>query len=216
MRKALLEFASSRCRKVLSHSPIERLRPAVPDDYWARELAAPVAPQEPRALAAMRDWAGRRPDELRALLEPTVLSRRERVPFDTLPTVAPGALDDPARLLEDLLERLAEFDVLVLLAPGDADVVAAKVIVPGLEVETMSYGRIGHRGVAKLLERDLGLVGPGRPPHAGAAAVVLTEEGRDRLGGDAWLDRRAADRVVGPLYPLYREPDRHALVRGAS
>ncbi len=42
---------------------------------------------------------------------------------------------------------------------------------------------------------------------------MLTERGRAELGGDAWFDRRLADRIVGPLYPLYREPSRHALAR---
>jgi len=59
-------------------------------------------------------------------------------------------------------------------------------------------------------------VGLGEPPHAGAAPVALTAEGRARLGGPAWLDRAAVDRTVGELYPLYREPARHALARAAA
>lgn len=230
LRKALLEYVASRARKVFAHAP--RLRPLAPAAYWRRELAYPIPPQEPRALAAMRAWSRCSAAELTALLAPTVLSRRHSTPFSALPTVAPGALDDPAALLAELLRRLEGFDVLVVLAPGEG-AVAAKVIVPGLEVETMSYGRIGARGVAKLLDRDGadgggdevggglvggdevggGLVGLGAPPHAGAAPVVLTAEGRERLGGDAWLDLVAVTRTVGPLYPLYREPTRHALAR---
>ena len=34
----------------------------------------------------------------------------------------------------------------------------AKVLVTGLEVETLSYGRIGELGAADLLETDLDLV----------------------------------------------------------
>ena len=212
LRKALLEYAAARSRKVFAHGPIARLRPHAPREYWARELAAPVPSQEPRALRAMREWSRCSAAELVVRLEPTVLSRRSRVAFADLPTVAPGSLDDPGDLLADLLERLVAFDVLVVLAPGDG-AVSAKVVVPGLEVETMSYGRIGARGVIGLLDRDTGLVGAGRPPHPGAEPVVLTERGRAELGGDAWFDRRLADRIVGPLYPLYREPSRHALAR---
>lgn len=212
LRKALLEYASARSRKVFMHGPLDRLRPLAPEAYWARELARPVPPQEPRTLEAMRDWSRRTPAELLAVLEPVVLSQRSSVPFSTLPAVPPGSLDNPAELLHELLARLADFDVLVVPASGDG-AVAAKVIVPGLEVETMSYGRIGARGVGKLMADGSDLAGLGAPPHEGAAPVVLTTEGRDQLGGDAWLDLAAVARAVGPLYPLYREPDRHALAR---
>jgi thioglycine synthase len=70
--------------------------------------------------------------------------------------------------------------------------------------------------VERLLERGSDLVGLGDPPHAGAAPVALTDEGRARLGGPAWLDRAAVDRTVGELYPLYREPTRHAVARAAA
>ena len=33
----------------------------------------------------------------------------------------------------------------------------------------------------------------------------------ERLGGPAWLDTGAIDRIVGPLYALYREPESHAV-----
>lgn len=225
LRKALLEYASARSRKVFTHAPLERTRRLAPESYWARVFSREVAPQEPRALAANRDWAGRSAAQLRALLEPSVLAKKSVTPFSTLPTVAPGTLDDPAALLAELLTRLAGFDVLVVLAragdtadvggPAEAesDVVVAKVIAPGLEVETMSYGRIGARGVQKLMGRGLDLVGLGAPPHEGARPVVLTAAGRSLLGDDAWLDRRAVDRLVDPLYPLYREPGRHIIAR---
>lgn len=217
LRKALLEYIAARSRKVFAHAPLQRLRPLAPPAYWLRELAEPMPPQEPRAMAAMRAWSRCSAAELNMLLEPIVLAQRSSSPFSALPTVAPGALDDPPALLAELLRRLDGFDVLVVLAPGEG-AVTAKVIVPGLEVETMSYGRIGARGVAKLLERDRhdvgeGLAGLGAPPHEGAAPVVLTAEGRERLGGDAWLDLSAVACTVGPLYPLYREPARHALAR---
>jgi thioglycine synthase len=42
---------------------------------------------------------------------------------------------------------------------------------------------------------------------------VLTDRGRDELGADAWFDSALAGQIVGELYPLYREPSRHALAR---
>ena len=51
--------------------------------------------------------------------------------------------------------------------------------------------------------------GLGDPPP-GARPILLTEEARDEFGGAAWLDPAAIDRLVGPLYVLYREPGRHS------
>ena len=215
LRKALLEYASSRARKLFAHGPLEAVRPFAPQEYWQREMAHPVAPQETRALEAMREWSELSAAELRALLEPTVLARCSSTAFSTLPTVAPGAFEEPEALLTDLLDRLADFDVLVVLAPTPT-AVTAKVIVPGLEVETMSYGRIGERGVAKLLAAGSPLVGIGPPPHPGAPPVPLTDDARERLGGPAWLDVAAVRDMVGELYPLYREPARHALARSTA
>ena len=49
------------------------------------------------------------------------------------------------------------------------------------------------------------------PAPDGAQPVLLRGDAYDRLGGRPWLDRAAIDRVVGPLYPLYREPPRHSV-----
>jgi hypothetical protein len=85
-----------------------------------------------------------------------------------------------------------------------------KALVPGLEVETMTYSRLGERNVRRLLERKDPLVGFGAPP-AGAQPVRLTPEAEERLGGPVWFNTRLAEARVGRLYPLYREPDRHAV-----
>ncbi|GAA2440577.1 YcaO-like family protein [Streptomyces glaucus] len=215
LRKALLEYASSRARKVFFHGPLETVARIAPPGYLERELSSPLAEQEPRALSAMRRWAALDAPRLRELLEPTVLSRRSRVSFSALPTVPPGSLDDPAALLADLLRRLADFDVLVI-GTGGPGAHAVKALVPGMEVETMSYARIGERGVRRLMEREHPLAGVGPVPRPGARPVHLTPEGRARLGGPAWFDVAAARRTVGALYPLYREPDRHALARTAA
>ncbi|MDH6229103.1 YcaO-like family protein [Streptomyces sp. MJP52] len=212
LRKALTEYVSSRARKVFFHGPLETAARVAPPGYLERELSSPLAPQEPRALSAMRAWAALDAPRLRELLEPTVLSRRSGVPFSSLPTVPPGSLDDPAALLEDLLRRLEDFDVLVIEAGGPG-AHAVKALVPGMEVETMSYGRIGERGVRRLMERGHPLAGVGPLPSPGARPVHLTPGARERLGGPAWFDADAARETVGALYPLYREPDRHALAR---
>ncbi|MFB8384565.1 YcaO-like family protein [Streptomyces rubiginosohelvolus] len=212
LRKALTEYVSSRARKVFSHGPLELVARIAPPGYLERELSSPVAEQEPAAMTAMRSWAALGAPRLRDLLEPTVLSRRSTIPFSTLPTVPFASLEDPAALLDDLLRRLRDYDVLVIDASAKG-AHAVKVLVPGMEVETMSYARIGERGVRKLQERDHPMAGVGPLPHRGALPVHLTPEAHERLGGPAWFDVVNARRTVGALYPLYREPDRHTLAR---
>lgn len=224
LRKAVLEFAAARSRKAFTHGSLEAVAAIAPPGYLERYAADPAA-EEPRALRDMLRWLGMGSDELRALLEPTVLARRSTVAFTDLPTWrAPEGADEQAALRGHLVGALeAEgLDVLVLECsePG-ADVAVVRMIVPGLEVEIMSYGRIGERGVADLLARGdgrtglhgiVGLGAPGEPGVPGTAVRVhLTDDAEQRLGGPAWLDRAAVDRVVGPdLYPLYREPALHA------
>lgn len=87
---------------------------------------------------------------------------------------------------------------------------AVRVIVPGLEVETMSYYRIGERNAAKLIAADSPLIAWGEP-NATRLPVRLTREARDRLGGTPLLDTAEVDRRVGELYPLYREPGAHEM-----
>ncbi len=211
VRKALLELCSSRARKAFAHGSLDRVRALAGDGYLDAYLAAlpddAVAREEPRALEAMRAWLALSAAELTALLEGSVLSRRSTVPLADLPTT-PG-LDTPAALRADVERRLhdAGFDVLVLDLSGDG-VAAAKVLVPGLEVETMSYGRIGERGVRRALDLGLPFVRVGADP-GGWARVRVTPEAEERLGGPAWLDRAGVEAAVGPLYPLYREPARH-------
>ena len=107
------------------------------------------------------------------------------------------------------MER-AGFDVLYVdMSPPDRSVSVVKVIVPGMEVETMSYYRIGERNAAKLIERDSPLISFGGEAGGALQPVRLTEEACDRLGGQPFFDTAAADAIVGPLYPLYREPEAH-------
>ncbi len=210
LRKAVLEFASSRARKQLMHGPVDRVLALAPPRYEDVVAAVDPGEDEPRVLDAMVAWLQLPEDTWRPLLARTVLREVDRVPFTTLPTA-------PAHLpLADVTDRLAAegFDVLVrdLTTPeaAGAGVAAAKVVVPGLEVETVAYARLGERNLVRLLRAgrdDLVRVGD-RPP--GWAQVHLTAEAEERVGGPAWLDRRRLDTLPGLLLPLYREPSRHA------
>ena len=221
LRKALLEFAAARARKAFTHGPLDAVERAAPPGYLERYRAShTLEGEEPRALSAMVEWVGLDAEGMRALLADTVLAVRSRVAFSSLPS-APVA--DRAALARLVADRLGASGLDVLYVdytahlPGDVrdrGVHAVKAIVPGMEVETMSYGRIGERGVRRLLERgpDVGhgpLAGVGPPPR-NASVVPLTRAAVERLGGPAWLDRRAVERTVGQLYPLYREPGRHS------
>lgn len=210
VRKALHEFAAARSRKAFMHGPLGPVRAATPPGYldaWLEGHPPERLVEEDRALQAMLDWTRRGTPALVELLQGSVLSRRTTVRFADLPTAS------PADVHAHVVGRLAEegLDVLVDVQPAAAgDAVAVKALVPGLEVETMSYGRVGERGVRRLRERDDPLVAVGaRPDGPGWARVHLTADAQERLGGPAWFDRAGADARVGPLYALYREPGRH-------
>ncbi len=221
LRKALLEFAAARVRLAFTHGPLEPVERAAPERYlevYTRRHT--LAGEEERALGAMLAWTARSNRELRAALADTILAQGHTTPFTALPTLN-APLPDRAALTALTVERLtaAEFDILYadFSPPTAPDVRVVKAIVPGLEVETMSYHRIGARNLRRLLdraaapgeERVRGLVGLGDPPPT-ARPILLTEAGRVEFGDRAWLDPAAIDRLVGPLYALYREPNRHS------
>ncbi len=212
LRKALLEFASSRMRKAFSHAPLASIAHVAPPGYLQRFRAYhTLAEEESRALTSMKVWCGAEAPALTAMLRDTVFSRDTTVRFDTLPSWCGPA--DGAPQLTELASRLAASGMEILFLdfspPASSHVHVVKVIVPGLEVETMSYHRIGERGVRKLLDRASHLVGFDDPP-AGARPVRLPEGATARLGGQPWLDVAEIDRIVGTLYPLYREPLVHS------
>lgn len=197
VRKAVLEFAHARPRKLLTHGPLDPIAAIAPAGYLEKALGAvDLDGEEPRVLAAMLEWLRGGLDPIRPELDRTVLSRHSVVGFDELPSSPAPALS-----------FLDGHDVLVRDLSGNG-VHAVKAIVPGLDVETVAYGRIGERGVRRLLELgrdDLVSIGTGR-----GSRVHLTATAEERLGGPAWLDRDAIARAVGGLLPLYREPGRHA------
>ncbi len=211
LHKALLEFCSARVRKTYGHGPLgEALRVAPPGyvDSFVRTAMASLAIEESRALGAMMEWAALDGATLRRHLEPTVFSRRASRDFATLPKAASGDTRARGQVAREALER-AGFDMLVVdCSPPDRSVGVCKVIVPGLEVETMSYHRIGERNARKLLDRGSPLIRFGAASET-LRPVRLTPEALGRFGGQPLLDTAAADRIVGPLYPLYREPEAH-------
>ncbi|MEH3078809.1 MAG: hypothetical protein PGN11_19465 [Quadrisphaera sp.] len=189
---------------------VERLSP----DYWAREQHRPVGDQEERALREAAAWARLDLPGLRAAVEPA-FSRRSRTvgASELLAASSPGERG-PADLLELLLARLEGFDVLVVASDerdgGAGGVRSAKVVVPGLEVETLSYGRIGERVARRLLDRGArGSAAPGgdlvtRSGGPGRLPVRLTADAVERLGGPLWWD--AARRRRGARPPLPAVP----------
>lgn len=207
LRKALLEFCGSRSRKAATHGPIERVRQVMPRDYVERQMkVAMLGEEEPRALEAMSEWVGQDAAELRRRLSGTVFSRRRSVKLSELPTVAPAAVARGEDRLRLLAGRLAAEDLGILwvdCSPEGSPVKVVKTIVPGLEAETMSYHRIGWRGVRRLRERGDPLLLDA--PAEGARRVRLRPEDEARCGGPAWFDAALADRLVGGMYPLYRE-----------
>ena len=213
LRKALLEFVSARSRIGFSHGPLAPVAAVTPPEYLHDYLRRyDPSCDEPRALQSMHYLHGLSLDEMRALLEPRVLAARRAIPFGELPhsVAAERATREELADLVAAQLRAAGFDILVadFTPPGSA-VHAVKVLVPGLEVETMSYHRIGVRNLRRLMAQPEGLAGVGDPPPQ-ARRVLLPATVEAELGGAAWLDVAALDRVVGPLYAIYREPARHA------
>ena len=226
IRKALLEFCASRARLAFCHGPLERAAQVAPPGYLERLLERiDAAHEEPRALESMLRWIAMPLREIKALLEPRVYRVDESIAFSALPTADEAAMSDKKALLDSIVSRLHAAGLQVLVAdfsPPDGSVAALKVIVPGLEVETMSYGRIGERNLRRLIENaqngDVALAGVGAPP-ANAREIRLSDAAKARVGGRAWLDVEALDEVLGPLYSLYREPGRHVapmLARGGA
>ena len=204
--KAVLEYANSRARKAFCFGDRTAAQAVAPPAYW-NGLAD--HPGEARAVAAMRAWAELPVHTLRELTAP---DRSRTVSYGEITgTTGPPVTGNPTEQLTTLLEGVAGYDVLTARSEVGG-VVVAKTIVVGLEVETLSYGRIGELNTRELIEADLGVV------HLGDAAtpthpdrIVLSSEAEERLGGPAWYSYAAAADLIGPLYPLYREPPRHSV-----
>lgn len=212
LEKALLEFSAARTRLAFNHGPLEYVREVAPPGYLETYREAfGNSSEETRALAAMTSWLRLEPHALRNRLA-GVYEVRAEVSWDALPQSQPQT--QPEDVLTDTVSRLDGFELLYLeLSSPEArahGVTAVKAVVPGLEVETVSYARLGPRNLTRLLNRKSPLVGLGAPPP-GAAPVRLSAEAEAAFGAPAWLDVAALGRLAEPLYPLYREPGRHAV-----
>ena len=209
-RKALLEYTSSRTRLAFDQGPLDRVAEVATLGYLeAHRRYFPPGGEESRALSRMLEWLELSHAELREKLEP-VWRVSERVSWADLPQTR---VSTPEETLALLTERMADFGILYLETQSekarDQGVVTVKAVVPGLEVETASYGRIGARNLRRLLEGESSLVGIGTPPP-GAARVHLRDDDEEALGGPGWFDLAGLEHLVSPLYPLYREPSSHA------
>ncbi|WP_375410847.1 YcaO-like family protein [uncultured Methylobacterium sp.] len=211
LRKALLEFQAARVRKAFGHGPLsfaERVTPPGYVDSFIRKALPSLDLEEGRALRAMLDWIVLPPEALRDVLADTVYSERSTKPFTELPTTPAPDGHVRGRIARERLDA-AGFDVLYVdCSPPGGGVGIVKAIVPGLEVETMSYHRIGERNAKKLIERDHRLIRFGTESET-LRPVRLTPEAIERFGGQPLFDTALADEIVGRHYPLYREPESH-------
>ena len=207
--KALHEFCMARARKTFNHGPLAPVRRLAPDGYLRAFRPATMRSEDDRALNEMRGWMNLSHAEFFEMLRDPIFAVKETTKFSDLPTTA---IRDDAQLLAVLTERLNAENLEIYYAqftPPGAEVCVLKAVVPGLEVETMTYQRIGARNLARLLERGSPLVGLGQAP-ATARPITLSQADQARFPG-AWFDGARLNEIIGALYPLYREPGRHVL-----
>ncbi len=208
LKKALTEYVAGRSRKPFSNGPLSRMTAVTPALTVARLLrAATLEHEEERALRGSVDWLGLGAHEMRDLLEDPIFTVRTKVDFSSLPESA-ETNDSAANIMANRLREDGLDPLYVDLSPPGGEVHVTKAVVPGLEVETASYARIGARNLRRMLRRDDGLVGTG-DPGPGARRILLPEPAREEFGPEPWLDVAALDAKVGRLYPLYREPGHH-------
>ena len=211
LRKALLEFQAARVRKSFGHGPLDMAARVTPPGYvdaFIQKALPSLDLEESRALQAMLEWIEMPAEGLRGVLAETVYAEKSTKKFAALPSTP--AADGHARG-RIACERLSAegFDVLYVdCSPPGGGIGVVKAIVPGLEVETMSYYRIGERNARKLIERDHPLIRFGRESES-LRPVRLTPEAVERFGGQPLFDVGLAKCLVGRHYPLYREPESH-------
>lgn len=207
LRKSLLEFCGSRSRKSSTHGPIEAVKRVMPREMVDRQMATALAEeQESRAVESMSEWVGLDAAALRERLSSSVFSEKRRLRMSDLPDGGPALTADSAERLRWLTAKLAAEGLEPLwvdCSPPGGRVKVVKTVVPGLESETMSYRRLGWRGVRRLRHRADPLLLDA--PRDGALRVRLRSEDEARAGGPAWFDAALADRMVAGLYALYRE-----------
>ncbi|NJC28162.1 YcaO-like family protein [Neolewinella antarctica] len=208
--KAITECASSHGRKRFNNIDWPEVEGVVPEGFRERILGdIDLAKEEARALDAMVVWLSGSRAELRAKLADNVFLEREIIDCRTLPANRFDTLEEQwFFVLEQLAaEGLTPYVFRSGTTGGHCHVV--KMIVPGIEQELGSYHRLGERGVRRLLEReDVELIS--RQDGPGRKRVLLTEAAEIRLGGSCWLETDRLDKLIEPVYALYREPSAHA------
>ena len=220
LAKAVREFVSSRARKRFMHGSLADMQRVAPKEYSERVLADELGNDESRALKSVLEWVNMSRQAFFDTIAPTIFAVKSKVKFSDLPTVDAQEISDANKLMNLLTKRLAAENMPILYAdftPANAaDFAVVKTVVPNLEVETMSYNRIGRRNFERLRERGKrdarfrNLVGVGAKPE-NALPIHLTEADEQKLGGKAWLDQNEIERAVGKLYALYREPNGHTV-----
>ncbi len=206
LAKALREFVMARSRKAFNHGPLEPVRKIAPDGYLEAFRPSSMRSEDDRALREMQGWMNLSHEGFFEMLRDPVFQIRETVRFSDLPHTP---VENARALLDFLHEQLSREQLEILFfdcTPQNAPATILKVVVPGLEVETMTYERIGARNLKRLLERGSPLVGEGAPP-AGAKPVRLSGENDRKF----WFSSTQKEQIVGALYPLYREPGRHVI-----
>ena len=222
LNKALREYISGRARKHFMHGTLDKLARVAPAAYVEKMSAENIGAQENRALEAVIEWATATNEEVFRKIEKPILETRSVIKFSELPTTefAAGAWE---AILKHLQKQFASIgtEILYVDFSGNAPdgIYVVRAIVPQMEGETMSYGRIGRRNLERLLERQktderIGkLVGFGaerRPENA--LSIHLTEKDAPDFP-NAWLDPNAVAAQVGEFYALYREPESFAVGR---
>ena len=219
LSKALREYVSSRARKRFMHGSLEDMKRVAPEKYSSRVLGDEIGGDESRALKSVLEWLKMSRREFFETIKSPLFDVRSTVKFSELPTVSAEEINSPQKMLELLAARMKTENLEIYYAdftPANADYAVVKAIVAGLEVETMSYNRIGRRNLERLLERgkrepkfaDLVGIGDAKKP-SDALKIHLTKEDEKAFGGAAWLSPSAIERAVGKLYALYREPNGH-------
>ena len=210
LKKALMEYVAGRSRKPFDNGPISRMTAVAPGPYVARAIrTATLEHEEERGLRESVAWLGMDARGMRDLLEDPVFAVSSHVDFSSLPEPrAKEAGNPPADVVANRLREGGLDPLYVDLSPEGGEIRVVRAIVPGFEVETASYGRIGARNLRRMLRRDDNLVGT-EAPSPGAERILLPEGHREQFGPEPWLDVGALNHQVGRLYPLYREPSRH-------
>lgn len=200
---ALRRFALARARLAFNHAAPATVRAHTPSGYVPALQVAMAHHKDQHVLNDAQQRERLSHQQLFAMLSTTAFSMREQISFADLP----NATTPPDAVLPLLTERVAQTGLEALyvpFTPPDAPAQVVKAIVPGLEANTLTEYRIGRRNVERLLRRNSPLVTIGEPT-ANGQRVRLTPEDEYALGGPAWLDTVALDRMVKPLAFLHQD-----------